>query len=156
VSCHYLAKIVRVYLSSYRLVSRSETCVGFSFFFFLIVLCVSHYKREHRTRFLWLVVFFSSLFNITMSSTLVKVERPDLVDSVMKPSNDTRTVMKYIGPRTIGINHTNNFQGSLRNFALANLRSTANVTLTTATASHGLASLIPNQTFTSLSPNIVN
>jgi hypothetical protein len=87
-----------------------------------------------------------------MSSTLVKVERPDLVDSVMKPSNDTRTVMKYIGPRTIGINHTNNFQGSLRNFALANLRSTANVTLTTATASHGLASLIPNQTFTSLSP----
>ena len=68
-------------------------------------------------------------------------------------SFDSRTVIKYIAPRTLGINHANSFQGSLRNFALANVGSNLNPTGPTATTtSHGLASLVHTPTFSTISP----
>lgn len=68
-------------------------------------------------------------------------------------SFDSKTVIKYIAPRTLGINHSNTFQGSLRNFTLANVGSNLNPTGPTATTtSHGLASLVHTPTFSTISP----
>ena len=82
----------------------------------------------------------------TYNST--ELDRPTTATSF-----DSRTVIKYIAPRTLGINHANTFQGSLRNFALANVGSNLNPTGPTATTtSHGLASLVHTPTFSTISP----
>ena len=66
------------------------------------------------------------------------------VDELERPTTanafTSQTVVKYIGPRTLGLNHTNSFQGSLRNFQLTNFAT--NSSSPTFVTSHGLAALV--------------
>ena len=62
-----------------------------------------------------------------------ELERPTTANSF-----SSQTVVKYIGPRTLGLNHTNSFQGSLRSFHLTNSSSSTPSFVT----SHGLAALV--------------
>ncbi|CAF3349728.1 unnamed protein product [Rotaria sp. Silwood1] len=66
------------------------------------------------------------------------------------PPHQSTTVIKYMAPRTLALNLSNNFQGSLRSFALPNVdASLAAPTLTTA---YGLVSLIQTPPSSTLSP----
>ena len=77
----------------------------------------------------------------------VELDRPTTATSF-----DARTVIKYIAPRTLGINHSNTFQGSLRNFALSSVGADLNAPAATSTTiSHGLASLVQAPNFSTTS-----
>ncbi len=59
-------------------------------------------------------------------------------------SHKPTTVMKYMSHRTLGLNHLNSFQGSLRNFILSTTGSTSKIS--PVSTNHGLASLVPSST----------
>ncbi|CAF3699345.1 unnamed protein product [Rotaria sordida] len=56
------------------------------------------------------------------------------------PPHQPTTVIKYMTPRTIGLNLTNSFQGSLRNFTLPNIDSS--LVAPTLTTNYGLVSFV--------------
>ncbi|CAF2785426.1 unnamed protein product [Rotaria sp. Silwood2] len=63
------------------------------------------------------------------------------------PSHDSKTIIKYIAPRVIKANPTNNPQGLHRCIAWANVGSN----FATTAVSHGLASLIQNSKYSTMS-----
>jgi hypothetical protein len=75
---------------------------------------------------------------------LTQLDRPTTA-----PSYNSSTVIKYLAPRTLGLNLSNSFQGSLRNFNLSNTGSS--FATSPVTTSHGLVSLIQSSTFSNMS-----
>src|ERR1700733_7475404 len=63
------------------------------------------------------------------------------------PSHNSTTIIKYITPRVISSNVSNNFQGSLNNVGWSNTNSNYPPIATT----HGLATLIQTPRFSTLS-----
>ncbi|CAM2712638.1 unnamed protein product [Rotaria socialis] len=60
------------------------------------------------------------------------------------------SVMKYMAPRTLGLNLSSSFQGSLRSFALPSVDSS--LLASTATANYGLVALVQNAPSSIVSP----
>ena len=83
--------------------------------------------------------------NASASLDIVNYDSANL-DRVSTASSHTKaTIMKYIAPRTVGVNHPSTFQGSLRNFAMTRPGAPPATT-------KGLASLVPHSGLPIVSP----
>lgn len=66
------------------------------------------------------------------------------------PAHQSTSIIKYTTPRPIGLNLSNNFHGSLRNFALSTVES--NLIAPPVTTNYGLVSLVETSAVATISP----
>jgi hypothetical protein len=79
-----------------------------------------------------------------------KYELKELDRPTTAPPYESSTVIKYMGPRTLGVNLSNSVQGSLRNFATSNIG--PGFGTSPVTTSLGLVSLVQSSTLSTISP----
>jgi chromosome segregation ATPase len=78
-----------------------------------------------------------------------KYDSDELDRPTTAPPYNSTAVIKYMSTRTLGLNLSNSFQGSLRNFELSNSR--PNFLPSPVTTSHGLASLVESSPLSRIS-----
>jgi len=106
-------------------------------------------RIERLNKFITAVIRLKMAMNTDMDIDDSKYDSDELDQPTTSPSYKSTAVIKYMATRTLGLNLSNSFQGSLRHFDLSN--SDSNLIPSSVTTSHGLASLVEGSTLSRIS-----